>query len=192
MTKRKLLATGLVALAGVLAFTSDASAGRRKRNRGGCNDCSGYTPAYHAGGGGCGDCSGCGTAMGPGYGVPVAGMPQAMPAPGVATAPDTTQPGTVIPVEGTEGGPVTPASGTVVPPTTVIPQQSYGYPAGGYYQNGQYVYPAGYGSFQTGFGTGVVQGAAGTSYYTPYGSTIGGTVGNYAGQQTGRGLFRRR
>lgn len=223
MTMRKLFATGLAAVVGVLFVAGDASAfGKRKRNRGGdCNDCGGGY-AYHGGGygshGGCGDCGGgyahayqgdcggCGTGYATaGAGYPVAGAPQAMPAPGVATNPGT-QPGTVTPAAGTEGGTVTPATGTtVVPQTTVIPQQSYVYPAGGYYQGGRYVYPAGgyyqggntvypagYGSFEGGFGSGVVQGAFGTPNYVPYGSTIGGTIGNYAGQQVGRGLFRRR
>ncbi len=210
MTKRNLLATGLAALAGVLAFTGDASAfGKRKKNRGGgCDDCT-PAPVYTGGCGGNSGCSGCGTAMGPGgYGGYAVAMPDAMPAVAGATAatPYAAQPGVVTPASGIQGGAVVPATGTaLVPQTRVMPAGGYvtpgGYyqngayvtPAGGYYQNGSYVTPAGYGTVQSGFGSGVVQGALGvpsTGY--GYGSTVGGTVGNYAGQQVGRGLFRRR
>ena len=80
---------------------------------------------------------------------------------------------------------------------------NYVYPAGGYYQGGGYVTPAGgyyqggynnfvgYNNFQSGFGSGVIQGAFGTPSYVPYGSSVQGAVGNYVGGQVGRGLFRR-
>lgn len=202
MTVRKLMLTGLLAVAGVLAFTADASAlGKRKKNRGGCNDCATAAPAY-TGCGGCGTaysgCGGCGTAWAGGPGGYAMVAPEAMPAVGTATTTPTTQPGTVVPASGTTGETVVPATGTVVPQSGVIPaggyylqNGQYVLPAGGYYQNGQYVTPAGYGTFQSGFGSGVVQGALGVPTYYPYGSTIQGSYGNSVGRQVGRGIFRR-
>jgi hypothetical protein len=215
---RKLMLTGVVAVAGVLAFSADAQAfGKRKKNRGGgCNDCASAAPVY-SGCGGCGSayvghggyavapgCGGCGTAWAGGPGGYAMVAPEAMPATGTATTTPTTQPNTVVPASGTTEGTVVPATGTtqpqLQPQSSVIPAGGYYLqdgryvmPASGYYtQGGQYVMPAGYGTFQSGFGSGVVQGALGTPGYYPYGSTIQGTIGNYAGQQAGRGLFRRR
>jgi hypothetical protein len=237
MTMRKLIATGLVAVIAVLVVAADAHAlGKRKRNRGGCDDCGYAAPVYTGGGcsscggyaagwsggyavaaGGCGDCGAGGYAVAPG-GYAVGQAPEAMPAPGTAAAVGgtaTTQPETVTPAQGTNGATaVTPAGGTAVQGTVVQPgvvaQPTYVVPAGGYYQGGSYVYPAGgyysnggyvtpaggyyqggYNNFQSGFGSGVIQGAFGTPSYVPYGSSVQGAVGNYVGGQVGRGLFRR-
>lgn len=195
MTMRKLMATGLVAVAGVLAFTADAQAfGKRKKNKGGCNDCATAAPVHYAPSG----CGGCGTAWAGGPGGYAMAAPDAMPATGTAA---TTQPGTVVPASGTTGGTVVPATGTtqLQPQSYVVPAGGYYLqngryvmPAGGSYQGGQYVSPAGYGTFQSGFGSGVIQGAFDSPSYVPFGTTVPGVIGNYAGQQAGRGLFRRR
>lgn len=202
MTTRKMLAVGLVAVAGLLAVTADAQAfGKRKRGgRGGDDCCGGYAPVYYQSAGGCGGCGGCGGGYAMagtvgGYAV----APDAMPAPGTGTAAVTpaagtsTQPGAVVPA-GT-----LPQAGTVYPAGGYYQNGRYVYPAGGYYQNGQfvqpaggyymngqYVYPAGYnGTFQSGFTNGLFQGAIGspTMYY-------GTPAGNF-GNQLGRGIFRR-
>lgn len=189
MTKRKLLATGLAALASVLLLTGDASAfGKRGKKNSGCGGCSGggmaYAPAYGgAGCGGCGTAAGYGSfsggyAVGPVTGPVMAGqVPVAMPATGITggTAqanPSTTQPGTVTPASGTDTGSVVPATGT-----TVF-QQGTVMPAGGYYQNGQYVMPAG-GYYQNG------------NYVYPAGYNTGTQNAAYGNTTGRRGLFRR-
>lgn len=167
MTTRKLIATGLAAVAGVLALTSDASAfGKRKRGNN-CNCCGGgYVQSYAASGcsncgggyaagpgwggmqyasaGGCSSCGMTGGVVAGGYAVaPAGGVPVAMPA-------VQGQSGTVTPAGGTTNGNVVPASGSTAPDGTAIPQSyvlpqggSYVYPAGGYYSQGGYAYPAG-------------------------------------------------
>ncbi|HYH66043.1 MAG TPA: hypothetical protein VD866_15215 [Urbifossiella sp.] len=205
---RKLMLTGVVAVAGVLAFSADAQAfGKRKKNKGGCNDCATAAPVYtgYAGHGGYSGCGGCGTAWAGGPAGYAMAAPEAMPATGTTTTIPNTQPGAVVPASGTTGGTVVPATGTTQPQpqpqSYVVPaggyylqNGQYVMPAGGYYQGGQYVAPAGYGTFQSGFGSGVLQGGLydNSSSYIPFGSSVPGVIGNYAGQQVGRGLFRRR
>ncbi|MFO0800577.1 MAG: hypothetical protein U0804_24175 [Gemmataceae bacterium] len=102
MTVRKLL-TGFVAVAGLLAFTTDAQAfGKRKKNKG-CDTCASAAPASTG-------CGGCGVAYA-GTGAAVAVAPEAMPATGTAT---TTTPATVTPVTGTTTGVVVPAGYSTV------------------------------------------------------------------------------
>lgn len=163
MTTRKMLAVGLVAVAGVLAVSADAQAfGKKKRGGGGggCNSCGGSAPVYHQAAGGCGGCGGGYAMAGAVGGYAVA--PEAMPATG-----------TIRTAAGTDGGTVVPAGGTVTNPTVVVP-------AGGYYLNGQYVVPAG---GTTVAPPGVFQGVIGspTMYY-------GNNPGN--GGRRG-GIFRR-
>ncbi|QDU20285.1 hypothetical protein [Urbifossiella limnaea] len=98
MTVRKLL-TGFVAVAGLLAFATDAQAfGKRKKNKG-CDTCATAAPVSTG-------CGGCGMAYA-GTGAAVAMTPEAMPATGTATT-------AVTPASGTPAGVVIPAAYSTV------------------------------------------------------------------------------
>jgi hypothetical protein len=164
MTGYKLALLGILSVGSLAAIAADAQAfGKRKKNRGGGDDCECAAP--------CDPCASGGPMWHADAGQ--YGAPLAMPGRGTAG---------VIPADGTQipsTGGVIPASGSYYGPNSYYGSSSYYGPSPGYYY-GQ----GGYNNNQ-GFMQGVFQGGTGSGYYPSM------SPSNYAGRRLG-GLFRGR